>query len=558
MKNESAHGKERPISPRSAWRELFRTKSLYTHLVRLLLSMSLVLFIFLAWLIFSISNNYMEDVITRCGKRMSAVVDQALRTSMILEDHSELTIAITKVQEIPGVGAIRIYNDEGDIRHTSASPDLEGIEEVNMPPCVHCHSEVDPAEWGMLETCIYDIKKEDGRTMVVLSPIMSTPECRSSGCHQTYLDSEVLGFLEIELPLKELDKTMAWLLFEYFSLILLFLVVVLGVLLFFVKRRIHTPLKRIVDASREVSAGNLSVRVNVQPNDLTDIHHVGLALNKMLESINESSRELHKWSNELETMVRTKSEDIARTQNEILQIERLASLGRLSSSVAHEINNPLAGVLTYAKLVSRILQKPDLTEEKIQAVLKHLDMIQSETTRCGNIVKGLLNFSRDGSQKFEEIHLNEVLKETEQLIKHSFQIADVTLATDFSASKDMIRGNGHQIVQACLAVLTNALEAVSPGPDSQVTYRSYNHDLRHITIEVKDNGIGISQEDQEHIFEPFFSSKKEMSGIGLGLAVTYGILEQHNAKVTVDSAPGAGTSMKFTFELSSRRAEDGQ
>jgi len=298
--------------------------------------------------------------------------------------------------------------------------------------------------------------------------------------------------------------------------------------------------------------------VNVQPNDLIDIHEVGLALNSMLESINESSRELHQWSNELENKVRTKSEDIARTQNEIYQIERLASLGRLSSSVAHEINNPLAGVLTYAKLVSRILQNPELTEEKKEAVLKHLDMIQSETTRCGNIVKGLLNFSREGSQKFDEVNLNEVLEETEQLIQHSFQISDVTLATDFSATQDLIRGNGNQIIQACLAVLTNALEAVSPGPDSQVTYRSYNSDMEHITIEIKDNGIGISEADQEHIFEPFFSSKKEMSGIGLGLAVTYGILEQHNAKVTVDSAPGAGTSMKFTFELSSGRADDGQ
>ncbi|MBT4033421.1 MAG: HAMP domain-containing histidine kinase [Candidatus Marinimicrobia bacterium] len=485
---------------------------------------------------------------------MSAMVDLSIRSSMIREDHAELTIAITKVQDVPGVGAIRIFNDEGEIRHFSPGALHSGMEHTPMTPCAHCHSEVDHSQWGMPGTCIYNRDADAGRNMIVLSPIMSTPECRSSGCHQTHIDSEVLGFLEIELPLDELDGALSQLLYEYFGLILLFLVLVMGALLFFVKRRIHKPLKRIVDASRAVSTGNLSVRVNVQPNDLIDIHEVGLALNTMLESINESSRELHQWSNELENKVRTKSEDIARTQNEIYQIERLASLGRLSSSVAHEINNPLAGVLTYAKLVSRILQNPELTEEKKEAVLKHLEMIQSETKRCGNIVKGLLNFSRDGSQKFDEVSVNEVLAETEQLIQHSFQISDVILATDFSATRDQIRGNGNQIIQACLAVLTNALEAVSPGPDSQVTYRSYNPDMEHITIEIKDNGIGISEADQEHIFEPFFSSKKEMSGIGLGLAVTYGILEQHNAKVAVDSAPGAGTSLKFTFELSSGRA----
>lgn len=558
MENESTRREDHHINPRLAWMDLFQSKSLYTNLVRLLISMSLVLFIFLAWLIFSISNNYLENVLTRCGKRMSALVDQSIRMSMMSEDHSELTVAIIKVQGIPGVGAIRIYNDEGIIRHSSKGLIAEGTVEKDMTPCTHCHSEVDPAEWGMPETCIYNTERNNGRNMIVLSPILSNPDCRASGCHQSHLESEVLGFLEIELPLNELDQTLTQLLMEYIGLILLFLILIMGALLFFVKRRIHQPLKRIVDASREVSAGNLSVRVNVQPNDLTDIHHVGLALNTMLESINESSRELQQWSSELETKVRTKSEDIARTQNEIYQIERLASLGRLSSSVAHEINNPLAGVLTYAKLVSRILQNPDLNEDKKQSVLKHLDMIQSETTRCGNIVKGLLNFSRDSSQKFNEVHLNEVLAESEQLIKHSFQISDISLNTDFSASKDMIRGNAHQVIQACLAVLTNALEAVSPGPDSQVTYRSYNPDLEHIVIEIKDNGIGISAEDQEHIFEPFFSSKKEMSGIGLGLAVTYGILEQHKAKVTVDSALGAGTSIKFTFELSSGRADDGQ
>jgi len=557
MEKESVQKEMNQKRSKFSWQNLFQTKSLYTHLVRLLLSMSLLLFVFLAWVIFSISNNYLENVLTRCGKRMSAMVDLSIRSSMIHEDHAELTLAITNIQDVPGVGAIRIYNDEGEVRHSSPDALTSGLEQEPMTPCTHCHSEVDPAEWGMPETCVYNRDAVNGRNMIVLSPIMSTPECRSSGCHQTYIDSEVLGFLEIELPLNEMDNTLSQLLYEYFGLILLFLITIMGALLFFVKRRIHKPLKRIVDASREVSAGNLSVRVNLRPNDLSDIHHVGVALNTMLESVNESSRELHQWSNELETKVRTKSEDIARTQNEIYQIERLASLGRLSSSVAHEINNPLAGVLTYAKLVSRILQNPVLTEEKKEAILKHLDIIQSETMRCGNIVKGLLNFSRDGSEKFDEVHLNDVLAETKQLIQHSFQISDVTLATDFSASKDLINGNGNQIIQACLAVLTNALEAVSPGPDSQVTYRSYNSDLDHVTIEIKDNGIGISEEDQEHIFEPFFSSKKEMSGIGLGLAVTYGILEQHKAKVTVDSAPGAGTSMKFTFELSSGRAHNG-
>lgn len=542
----------------SSRHRLIQPKSLYGRLVILLFSMSVLLFVFLAWLIFSISNNYLENVTKRCGKRMATVIDHTIRISMITEDHSELTRAITAVQKVPGVGAIKIFNDEGQVRHRAPSIHKNDHAKAPLLPCSDCHNSVEPGQWGMPETCLYNRDCEDGRCMIVLSPIMSTPECRSSGCHQTHDDSEVLGFMEIELPLTEMDSALQKILIEYFAIIMLFLVLLMATLLFFIQRRVNLPLKRIVDASRAVTAGNMSVRVDVESSDLRDIHHVGLALNTMLESINQSNRELQEWSNDLENKVRTKSEDMARTQNEIYQIERLASLGRLSSSVAHEINNPLAGVLTYAKLVSRILQNSELTDEKRTAILKHLEMIQSETTRCGNIVKGLLNFSRDRSQKFDTLNLNSVLHETAQLIQHSFQIANVRLVTDFSASRDEISANGNQVIQACLAVLTNALEAVGENGDGLVTYRSFNPDMENVIIEIKDNGIGISAEDQEHMFEPFFSSKKEMSGIGLGLAVTYGILEQHDAKVVVDSSPGAGTSIKFIFKLTTEDSENEQ
>ena len=542
----------------NTWRKFFQPRSLYGRMVILLLSMFIVLFTFLAWIIFSMSNNYLEDVTTRCGKRMATVIDQTVRSSMISENHTEVAIAINKVRDIPGIDAIRIYNASGEVRHQTRGP----ASSSNMLPCSHCHSpssDVDLKQWGMPVTCVYEVEDQDSRrNMILLSPIFSTPDCRSSGCHEESLEAEVLGFMEIKLPLNEMDAALNRVLYEYFAIIALFFFMLMGSLLYFLQHYINLPLKRIVDTSRAVTAGNMSLRVDVKPGDLVDIHHVGLALNTMLESLNASNRELQQWSNELETKVRVKSEDIARSQNEIYQIERLASLGRLSSSVAHEINNPLAGVLTYAKLVSRILQNPELTDERRTTILKHLDMIQSETTRCGNIVKGLLNFSRDNSHKFTRLNLNALLLETEQLIQHSFQIANVTLVTDFSAPRDEIMANGNQIIQACLAVLTNALEAVESSSDNHVTYRSYNPDLKHITIDITDNGIGIPQEDIEHIFEPFFSRKKEMSGIGLGLAVTYGILEQHKAKVAVNSAPGKGTSIKFIFELADGTVDDGQ
>lgn len=528
------------------WRGFFPPRSIYGWLVILLLTLAVLLFVFVALLISSMSGGYMENVTTLSGKHMATLINQTIRSSMMTEDHAELEIAINKVTESPGVKAIRIYDHNGQLKyHTRGdkTPDEE------LAPCDHCHDSVEPGEWGMPSTCVYNDATPSGRNMVVLSPIKSSQDCTSIGCHQSDKPVDLLGFMEIELPLDEMDAALKVMLYKYFLIVVGFLTITMLALLLFFNKRINQPLKKIVEASRAVTAGNMSIRLDIGNDDLADIYQVELALNTMLESINASSRELQRWSNELETQVRTKSEDFARTQNEIYQIERLASLGRLSSSVAHEINNPLAGILTYAKLVSRVLENNDLTEEKRQALLRHLNMIQSETARCGNIVKGLLNFSRDPNPKFDHFHLNDVLKETLALIQHSFQIEGVRLITDFSASRDLVQANGNQIIQACLAVLTNALEAVANDGSGLVTYRSYNQDIHTVTIEIRDNGIGISAEDQEHIFEPFFSRKKEMSGIGLGLAVTYGILEQHQAKVSVDSAPGMGSSFKFTFNL---------
>jgi len=538
---------------KAPWRGCIHWRSLYGQMVLLLLAMFTLLFIFLAWVIFSLSNNYLETVTTGCGRRVAGLINQTISNTMLSGNHEDIPPAIDRIQSIPGMSAIRIYDSHGVLKYQTAIPGSEG----SLFPCSSCHSNKQNWVPKNQEIHIHTLADHAGRALILQVPILSQPSCLGSSCHQVQSTSAALGLTEIILPLNKMDAILHHVLYEYVLIVILFLLLLMTGLMLFVQYRFNRPLHRIVATSRAVTSGDSSVRVDLHPHDLLDMQEVGRAFNQMLESLDTSRRELQRWSRELEQKVRNKSEDFARTQHEIYQIERMASLGKLSSSVAHEINNPLAGVLTYAKLVSRILKSPDLTAAKQASVLKHLEMIQSETTRCGNIVKGLLDFSRDSSSKFVLLHLNSVLDETEHLIKHSFQISNVQLVTDFSAANDMIFANGHQIIQACLAVLTNALEASSGDGDNQVTYRSYNPDIRHIVIEIKDQGIGIPPEDLDHIFEPFFSRKKEMSGIGLGLAVTYGILEQHGAKVAVKSVHGSGTSIKFIFELTDGTVEDG-
>jgi len=530
--------------------------SLYSRIVLLIVSTSLIFFILLAIIIFSISNQYMENVTLRCGERIARLVNGALIHTMMSNDHTELVNTIDYLCGIPGISQIRVFNNSGQAMHYSgSSPDHHDVPPPEKIMCYNCHVAIDTTRWVEKGVCVFDQPSEEGRDLVVISPVENLKNC-ALNCHLDEKDKAVLGYMAIELPLTEMDRALNRTIVEYFIIIILFIALITSIVLYFAHKRIYLPLQRITMASQQVRQGNMNFRVEPAPSDLLDIKQVEEAFNTMLESIAESSSELQKWSQNLEKKVLEKTEDLERTQSEIYHIERLASLGRLSSSVAHEINNPLAGILTYSKLVSRLLQENDLTEERRKAVLDHLNMIQSETSRCGNIVKGLLDFSREHSVKLSPTSMNRILERSESLIHHSFQIENVPLLTEFNAADDQVLVNENQIVQACLAVLTNALEAVEPDREGQVCFRSYNPDPGHIGIAIEDNGIGISPADQEYMFEPFFSRKKEMSGIGLGLAVTYGIVEQHKARITVDSKPGAGTKIIFTFRLADRGSEN--
>jgi two-component system NtrC family sensor kinase len=162
-------------------------------------------------------------------------------------------------------------------------------------------------------------------------------------------------------------------------------------------------------------------------------------------------------------------------------------------------------------------------------------------------VKGLLDFTRKDQDGFEPKHLHDILLDTVELMTHPMKIADISFLSDFSAKPDLIYCSPNQIKQACIAILVNASEAVTE--NGEVLIRTLNPDDEHIRIDVIDNGIGISAEDLPHVFEPFFSTKENESGIGLGLAIVHGIVQSHKGKIGVVSERGKGTTISFTIPL---------
>jgi two-component system NtrC family sensor kinase len=215
--------------------------------------------------------------------------------------------------------------------------------------------------------------------------------------------------------------------------------------------------------------------------------------------------------------------------------------------VAHEINNPLSGILVYNKLIYKQLNSADFYHPKKEAILKNLKLIEAETKRCGDIVKGLLDFSRKEQEDFEPSDLHQILKETYNLMTHSIKIADIRFITDLRAGSARVFCSPNQVKQAFVALLVNASESIQH--QGEIIIRTSNPDGDHIRVEIIDNGSGITPEDLPHIFEPFFSTKRGSSGIGLGLSIVHGIVENHKGRIDVESEPGKGTTMAVIFPI---------
>jgi two-component system NtrC family sensor kinase len=227
----------------------------------------------------------------------------------------------------------------------------------------------------------------------------------------------------------------------------------------------------------------------------------------------------------------------------MVRIERMASIGRLAAIVAHEINNPLAGILTYSKLLLKKLQSSSLEDEKFK---QGLEMIAGESARCGEIVKGLLQFARPAPPHFQKQDVNEVVRQSVRLLQHKMDLMNLETRFRFAEDAPPIVCDDQQIRQALVALLINACEAMRPEDGILKIETIYKPDRHILEIVIQDNGIGMDEETKQHIFEPFFTTK-EAKGMGLGLAVVFGIVRKHSGSIRVESAPGRGST--FTIEL---------
>jgi PAS domain S-box-containing protein len=242
-------------------------------------------------------------------------------------------------------------------------------------------------------------------------------------------------------------------------------------------------------------------------------------------------------------------EELKEAQEQVIHTEKLASLGKLAATIAHEINNPLAVVLTYIRLIKKLIDRNRFSSERLGDIGRYLTTMDSETSKCGEIVKNLLAFSRCSNIMIERHQIAHLIDRVLSLIAHDLEMKGIELKTEINQNLPLIRCDSKQVQQAILNLIYNASDAMQSGGILTVKTDQLALNDKYVNIVISDTGHGISNEDQKKIFDPFFTTKEEGKGVGLGLSIVYGVITRHNGKIEVESEPGKGSTFRMSLPL---------
>ncbi|HTX20214.1 MAG TPA: ATP-binding protein [Bacteroidota bacterium] len=487
---------------------------------------------------------YMNDAV-REANRVGDVIKRSTKYSMMLNRQDDLHEMLTTIGTEPGIEAIRIYDKKGDVVLSTVRSEVGTQVNMNAEACNACHLPGKPPLSPNPQELSRIFSSPKGyRVLGMIMPIRNDSTCSTASCHAHPSSQTVLGVLDIMMPLRDIDEHLASLnRSQYVNAVFMFvgMTAFVGLFIWVV---VNIPVRKLTRGTHEITKGNLNYRIAVASHD--EIGRLADSFNQMAEELQRARNELTQWAETLEGRVEEKTEELRRAQVNMVQMEKMVSLGKLASTVAHELNNPLEGVLTYAKLLKRTVKEGTLSAESAGEIQSELSLIADETARCGNIVKNLLLFSRQKVGEYVETDLRMTIERSLKLIDHHLRMHNIVLKAEYEKEPLLLFCAPEQIEQTLLAIEINAVEAMPEG-GTLALKACLLREKDTIEITVEDTGIGISDEAMPHIFEPFFTTKENGKGTGLGLAVVYGIVERHGGSITVRSQVHAGTTFTILF-----------
>jgi len=458
-------------------------------------------------------------------------VKKSTRYGMLTFQKLLVQQTIEAIGSAEGVIRVRIFDPGGKIAHSSDKKDIGAFLDKNDPYCQSCHGgqrQNQPPTWTITKD------SKGFRVLNIVEPIYNEASCYTSACHAHPREQKVLGLVEANLSLSLLDTSIKNQGIAITIYVAVFLCVISVVLCTILWNFVTTPVGMLTKGMERVAGGDLDYRLDIDTRD--EIGELALAFNAMTSDLNKAKNELMEWGNTLERKVQEKTEAIHRAQAQLIHSEKLASLGRMAAGVAHEINSPLTGIVTFGHLLLKRFPAGTQEHDDIQVIIE-------QANRCSSIIRGLLGFARASAMEKAPCDVTEVINHALNIVKNKADFFNINFITDFEPALARVKADPSQLQQVFLNLIVNAADAVEgKGTITIVTRNIINKEARSVEIEVHDTGPGITDENLAKIFEPFFTTKPVGKGTGLGLAVTHGIIQEHGGRISIKTSPGEGTS----------------
>jgi len=479
--------------------------------------------------------------VTSAAEVQSETITSAMRHAM-MGDERDVAYAIMDTIARQGIiDHVRLINKEGRITFSTLQNERGRQIDKRAEGCRACHS---ADETLLVPVESHRARVYDGRghrVLAVVTPIRNEAGCSTAACHAHPPERQVLGVLDVGYSLGDVDAALSE--FRRFSLLVTAVasLAIAAFFWYFAHKRVVRPVEALVQATRRVAHDQLDTEIHVEARG--ELGLLAASFNEMVRALRQMEREVHQLTDNLEHKVAERTAELTAAHETLVRTEKMSSLGKLSASIAHEINNPLAGILTFAKLMIRTIEQGPVGDAERKTLVRQLALVQRETERCSAIVRNLLDFARERPLALKEVNVNLVVDEVFSLISNQTAMQNVEMVKDL-APLPTAEADFGQLRQAFVNIAMNAIEAMPKGGHLWVTTRPLPEE-DSIEIVFQDDGPGVPPELMQKIFDPFFTTKEK--GTGLGLSVVYGIVERHKGRVSVESEPGKGT--RFTIRL---------
>ncbi len=505
---------------------------------------------FFAFMSLRIQEKHLNETILRSASQLSETIKKSIRFDM-LENRKEKAYRIMKtIGEQEGIEKVRIYSSEGRVLFSTDNNEVGNMVNKKTEACYVCHSEEKPIEKLTTPERGRIFNSDKGyRIIGMINPIYNEPECSSATCHAHPSAQKVLGVIDITMSLAETDRGVKLARNQVIFFTLLAIIAISFIIIIFFNRFIGRAVRELVKGTRKVSEGDLNYSISVFSDD--EMGYLARSFNNMTGSLKRANEEIQELITNLEKKVEERTSELKQAQFQLLQAEKLAAIGKIAATVAHEINNPLSGVFTYIKLMERKIENGKLDED-IEKFKEYLSTMSREVERTSTIVRNLLDFSRPKAPSRKLINLTKLIEETLILITNQIKVNNIVVQKKFQSIPDVMV-DPSQMKQVFLNIMVNACEAMEKGGVLTIT-TEYKPEKNSVVLDFFDTGVGIAPEDIPKIFDPFFTTKQK--GTGIGLSVVEGIVTRHGGRIEVKSEPGKGTGISIILPLENKMEEE--